>query len=102
MSWFTALAVALFAAGIAVVLVSGVAALRFRRVYDRLHFLTPGTTLGAPLVGVALGLENGWSLATAEILFTCFLVLVTGAVMAAATGRMAAQREGLVARESPE
>lgn len=102
MSWFNALAVALFAAGIAVVLVSGFAALRFRRVYDRLHFLTPGTTLGAPLVGLALGLENGWSLATGEILFTCFLLVVTGAVMAAATARMAAQREGLVARESPE
>jgi multisubunit Na+/H+ antiporter MnhG subunit len=102
MSWSSVLAVALFAAGIAVVLVSGAAALRFRRVYDRLHFLTPGTTLGAPLVGLALGIENGWSLATGVILFTCFLVLLTGAIMAAATGRVAAQREGLVPRESPE
>jgi multicomponent Na+:H+ antiporter subunit G len=98
----TVLAVALFAAGIAVVLVSGLAALRFRRVYDRLHFLTPGTTLGAPLVGLALGLENGWSLATAIVAFTCFLLLVTGAVLAAATARVAAEREGLLARESPE
>ena len=98
----TALSVALFAAGIAVVLLSGAAALRFRRVYDRLHFLTPTTTIGAPLVGLALGLENGWTLATGEILFTCFLLLVTGAVLAAATGRVAAQREGLVRRESPE
>jgi multicomponent Na+:H+ antiporter subunit G len=98
----TTLAVALFAAGIAIVLLSGVAALRFRRVYDRLHYLTPGTTLGAPLVGLALGLEQGWSLATGEILFTCFLLVVTGSMMAAATGRVAAQREGLVARESPE
>jgi multicomponent Na+:H+ antiporter subunit G len=98
----TALAVALFVTGIAVVLVSGAAALRFRRVYDRLHFLTPGTTLGAPLVGLGLGVENGWSLTTGVILFTCFLLVVTGAVLAAATARMAAQREGLLARESPE
>jgi multicomponent Na+:H+ antiporter subunit G len=96
------LALALYAAGVAVVVVSGLAALAFRWVHDRLHFLTPTTSLGAPLIGFGLALEDGWTLTTAEILFTCLLLVVSGPVLAAATGRLAAQRQGALRQESPE
>ena len=96
------LALALLAAGTLVVIVSTWAAFAFRRIYDRLHLLTPITSLGAPLIGLALAIENGWTLTTGEILITVVLLAVSGPVLEAATGRVAAQREGLISRESPE
>jgi multicomponent Na+:H+ antiporter subunit G len=84
------------------VVLSCLSALTLRRVYNRLHFLTPATSLGAPLIGLAVAVYNGWGLTTAEVLFIVFLLAVTGPVLEAATGRVAAQREGLLKRESPE
>jgi multicomponent Na+:H+ antiporter subunit G len=93
---------ALLWAGIAVVVLSCLGALTLRRVYNRLHYLTPATSLGAPLIGLALAIENGWGLTMAEDLFIVFLLALTGPVLEAATGRMAAQREGLIEPESPK
>jgi multicomponent Na+:H+ antiporter subunit G len=100
-AWHVA-AVACFGAGVAVVVLTSVAALRVRRPEDRLHFLTPTTSLGAPLVGVGLVLQNGWSLTSAQIVLTCGLLMLTGPVLASAALRVVAQREGSVPRESPE
>lgn len=97
-----AFALACFAAGIAVVVLSSAAALVLWQVLGRLHFLSPATSLGVPLVGLGLAVENGWSLTTAEILFICLLLAGTGPVLASATGRMAAQRQGATSRETPE
>jgi multicomponent Na+:H+ antiporter subunit G len=102
MSALHAVGVAFFAVGVAVVVLTALASLRLRRPEDRLHFLTPATSLGAPLVGLGLALQNGWSLTTAQILLTCALIMVTGPVLASAAIRVAAQREGSVSRESPE
>jgi multisubunit Na+/H+ antiporter MnhG subunit len=88
-------------AGIAAVVLSGLGALTLRRVYNRLHYLTPMTSIGAPLIGLALAIGNGWGLTTAGDLFDIFLLALTGPVLEAATGRAAAQREGLIERESP-
>jgi multicomponent Na+:H+ antiporter subunit G len=93
---------ALFWAGIAVVVLSCLGAVTLRRVYNRLHYLTPATSLGAPLIGLALAIENGWGLTTAEDLFIVFLLALTGPILEAATGRMTAQREALIEPESPE
>ena len=97
-----AAAVACFGVGVGIVVLTALAALRVRRAADRLHFLTPATALGAPLVGLGLVLENGWSLTSAQIAGTCCLVMITGPVLTSAALRLAAQREGTVSQESPE
>jgi multicomponent Na+:H+ antiporter subunit G len=91
----------LLAIGVAVIVASALGALGFRQVHNRLHFITPMTSLGAPLVGLALAIENGWGETTAEILFTVFLLAVAGPVLEAATGRLHAQRQGWVPPRSP-
>lgn len=96
------LALVLYGTGIAVVVATVAGALMVRRVYNRLHYLTPATSLGAPLIGLALAIENGWSLTTAEIVFTVALLSLSGPVLESATGRVAAQREGIVHEESPK
>jgi multisubunit Na+/H+ antiporter MnhG subunit len=93
---------ALLAAGLAVVVLSCWAALALRRVYNRLHLLTPATSIGAPLIGIAAAISDGPGLTTAQVLFIVVLLAVTGPVLEAATGRTAAQREGLTRRESPQ
>jgi multicomponent Na+:H+ antiporter subunit G len=95
-------AVACFGTGVGVVVVTALASLRVRAAKDRLHFLTPTTSLGAPLVGLGLVLANGWSLTSAQIVLTCVLMMLTGPVLASAALRVAAMREGTVTQESPE
>ena len=95
-------AVACFGAGVAVVVLSALAALRVRRPQDRLHFLTPTTALGTPLVGLGLVLENGWSLTSAQIVLICLLVMITGPVLSSSAMRVILQRDGAIPRESPE
>jgi multicomponent Na+:H+ antiporter subunit G len=91
-----------YAAGLAVVVLAPLSALTMRQLFSRLHFITPMTSLGAPLIAVALGIQNGWGLTTGLILLIVFLLAITGPVLEAATGRLAAQREGLIKRESPQ
>lgn len=93
---------ALLWAGVTVVVLSCLGALTLRRVYNRLHYLTPATSLGAPLIGIALAIQNSWGLTTAQDLFIVFLLAFTGPVLEASTGRMAAQREGLIKPDSPQ
>jgi len=88
--------------GVGIVVVSSWAALWLRGVFVRLHFLSPVTSLGAPLIGIALGLENGWGLTTGLILLTVFVLAVSGPVVEVATARVMAQREAIVVEESPE
>jgi multicomponent Na+:H+ antiporter subunit G len=102
MSPLHVVAVACFAVGVAVVILTAVASLRVRRPEDRLHFLTPTTSLGTPLVGLGLVLENGWGLTSVQIVLTCVLVMITGPVLTSAALRVSAQREGSLRRESPE
>ncbi|MDT7568875.1 MAG: multicomponent Na+:H+ antiporter subunit [Pseudonocardiales bacterium] len=79
----------LLGAGVLVAVASSVAALLVRSLYDRLHFLTPVTSLAGPLVGASLAIENGWGTTTGQILFVVLLLAVTGPVLGAATGRLA-------------
>jgi multicomponent Na+:H+ antiporter subunit G len=88
-------------AGIAITVLSCLGALTFRRVYLRLHYLTPMTSIGAPLVGLALAVQNGWGLTMAQIVFIVFVLAVTGPVIETTTGRVSAQREDLIKEESP-
>lgn len=91
-----------FFAGVAIVVVSALASLRVHRPQDRVHYLTPTTSLGTPLVGLGLVLQHGWSLTSAQIVLTCVLLMVTGPVLASATVRLVTQQDGSVPKESPE
>jgi multisubunit Na+/H+ antiporter MnhG subunit len=86
----------LLAAGSLVVVASSIAAVLVRDFYRRLHWLTPVTSIGGPLIGLALAVTNGWSLTTAVVLLTVALLGITGPVLTAAVGRVAAQRDGIV------
>ena len=93
---------ALLAAGVFVIVASALSMLAFKRILDRLHLITPITSLGAPLIGLAIAIENGWGLTTAQVLLIVFFMALAGPVLEAATGRMSAQREGVVESEAPQ
>ena len=93
---------AVYALGIAVVVLTSLGALVLRGVYNRLHFLTPATSVGAPLIWIGLVILEGMGLTTGLALLIVVLLAVSGPVLEVATGRVAGQREGLVRSESPE
>lgn len=88
--------------GVGVTVTSAFAALCLRGVFVRLHFLSPTTSIAAPLIGISLAIENGWGLTTGLILVIVFLLAFSGPVAEAATARVMAQREAVTAEESPE
>jgi multicomponent Na+:H+ antiporter subunit G len=79
--------------GVAVTVLSAVAALRLRRLLTRLHALTPVTVLGGPLVGVGLALRSGWTLTTATLLLIALLLALTGPALGAITARLVARQD---------
>lgn len=98
------LVVVLLAAGALVVVVSAVGAVVTRDVPSRLHFLTPVTSVGGPLLGLALAVDGGWSSGTGQVLVVVALLAVTGPVLTSATGRLLAQeaRPGRPQPQPPE
>lgn len=95
-------AAVLTGAGVAVAVAAALGALLPRPVRGRLHFLTPVTSIAAPLVGLGIAVDTGVHLATAMVLVTVAIVAGTGPALAAATGRVSAQRDGRIDTESPE
>lgn len=89
----------LLGAGVLVAVASAIGALVMRDALDRLHFLSAVTSLAAPLLGGAMAVENGWGLTTAGILFTVFLLALSGPVLESATGRLVARRQGRLPEE---
>ncbi|WP_433604412.1 monovalent cation/H(+) antiporter subunit G [Prescottella agglutinans] len=71
-------------------------------VFGRLHLLTVCTSLGAPLLAIALILDQGLSAASGTIALTVALLVGTGPAAGAAIARMTAHREALARSEVPE
>jgi multicomponent Na+:H+ antiporter subunit G len=88
--------------GTLITVLASLAALRSRSVFRRLHYLTVLTSLAAPLVGVAIIVADGPGLTGASALLITVLLAITGPTLSAATGRLNAQREGVIKAESPE
>lgn len=88
-------------AGVAVVVVSTLAATLLSSVFDRLHLLTVTTSLGSPLIAGGLAIESGWNATTASIAVVAAVLVVTGPAMSASTARLTAETEGLVEEERP-
>ncbi|MFC0548597.1 cation:proton antiporter [Kutzneria chonburiensis] len=86
----------LLAAGCLVVVASSIGAVLVRDFYRRLHWLTPVTSVGGPLIGLSVSVANGWGLTTAVVMLTVVILGVTGPVLTAAIGRTAAQQDGIV------
>jgi multicomponent Na+:H+ antiporter subunit G len=82
-------AVPLFA-GVLVVIAAAIGMVRARDLVSRLHFLTPVTTLGGPLIGLGLIIANGINLGSAVTALTVVLLAVTGPVLQSATARLKA------------
>jgi multicomponent Na+:H+ antiporter subunit G len=86
----------------AIVLAAVGAAVMPGGVFNRLHFLTPVTSAGLPLVVAGLCVESGQPFTIAELVFIAVVLAVAGPVLESATGRAAAAEQGLAAEEQPE
>ncbi len=96
------LADVLLGLGTLLAILASLAALRSRSVYRRLHYLTVLTSVCGPLVGVSLLVSDGLGLTGATVLLITVLLAITGPILSAATGRLNAQRDGVIEAESPE
>ena len=89
--------------GCAVIVVAAIgAAVVPGDVFNRLHFLTPITSVGLPLVAVGLSVESGQPFTIVELLFIAVVLAVSGPVLESATGRAAAADQGLAPEEQAE
>ncbi|MFI2200345.1 cation:proton antiporter [Streptomyces sp. NPDC020192] len=95
-------ALVLLVAGTGVLLLSAVGLVALPRPYQRLHALSPATTVGLPLVALALAVETGPGRAAVKLLLVAVIVAIGGAVTAMAIGRATAQHERLLRKDSPE
>jgi multicomponent Na+:H+ antiporter subunit G len=92
--------IALLAAGVALVVLSALGVLLVTEPFVRLHFLAPASTLGGPLICLALMLDQGHTRTTAKIGVIAFLIVVVQPAVTAATGRAIAVSRGLVGVEN--
>lgn len=82
-------------AGVVVVIASA-GFLAARDTLPRLHFITPVTSVAAPLTGAAYVVQLGPGLASGLVVLTVLLLAVTGPVLGAAVARVSAAEEGLL------
>ena len=87
--------------GTVIAVLASLAALRARSVFRRLHYLTVLTSVAVPLVGVGVIVTVGLGLTGAGVVAIVVLVGITGPVLGAATGRLNAQKAGVIEAESP-
>jgi multicomponent Na+:H+ antiporter subunit G len=64
-----------------------------RNVYERLHYIAPGATLGSILVCGAIVVNEGTSQAGLKAIVVAVLLVSTGPVLVHATARAARVRE---------
>jgi multicomponent Na+:H+ antiporter subunit G len=96
-------ALVLVSLGCAVIVLAAVGAVVMPGgVFNRLHFLTPVTSAGLPLVVAGLCVESGQPFTIAELVVIGLVLAVAGPVLESATGRAAAAEQGLAAEEQPE
>lgn len=89
-------------AGTAVVVLAAVGSVAVRGdVFTRLHFVTPVTSLGAPLVATGVCIDSGQPWVIAEVSLITLLLFVSGPVLEAAAAQTAAQDHGVITDEQP-
>jgi multicomponent Na+:H+ antiporter subunit G len=70
--------------------------------YNRLHFVTPITSVAGPLVAIGLCIQSGWGITAGTIILIVGLLFVGGPITSSAAGRLMAQDEGKVDSEAPQ
>jgi multisubunit Na+/H+ antiporter MnhG subunit len=95
-------AMALVVAGTAVIVASCCAALTARDFYHRLHFATPLTSLGVPLIALGVSVANGAGLTTASVLLPVALLFLAGPSLSAAIARMKLEQSREPSQKGPE
>ena len=96
------IALVLLVLGTAALLLSGFALLALPGPYARLHALAPATSLGAPLIALALAIDTGPGRAALKLLFLGALLALSGPVTTTAVGRVIAATEpGLAPEPEP-
>jgi multicomponent Na+:H+ antiporter subunit G len=86
-------AVALLMCGVAALLLAALGLVALPTPYTRLHALAPATSLGVPLICLALALDAGPGRAAVKLLFIGALTAVSGPVISVVISRTMA-REG--------
>jgi multicomponent Na+:H+ antiporter subunit G len=71
------------------------------RPYARIHALSTATSLGAPLVALALAVEAGPGRSAVKLLVIGALIALSGPVTTMAIGRVTAQQVGHLWKDSP-
>lgn len=82
-----------------VVVLSAVGLLLARGRLARLHFLTPVTSVAAPLVGAAYWVDEGMGLSAGLVLFIAALLLLSGPPLGTAIARSTAEEQELLPSE---
>lgn len=85
---------ALLGLAVALVLASSVRLLRAEDDYARLHLMAPVTSVAGPVVGLAIAVQSGFTLATATAVLTVALLALAGAAVQGAMGRLVAAHRG--------
>ena len=89
-------------AGTAVIALAALGAVVVRGdVFTRLHFVTPVTSLGGPLVCIGLCIESRQPWVIAELIVITVLLFISGPVLEASAGRAAAQDRSVETEEQP-
>jgi multisubunit Na+/H+ antiporter MnhG subunit len=85
-----------------VVGLSAVGVLAARDTLPRMHFISPVTSVAAPLTAAAYVVDQGFGLAGALAFAIAVLLAVTGPPLGAAIARLSAEQQGLVSSERPQ
>jgi multicomponent Na+:H+ antiporter subunit G len=87
-------------AGVGALLLSVFAFTVLPRPYARIHALATATSLGAPLVALALAVETGPGRGAVKLLVIGALIALGGPVTTMAIGRVTAQQAGRPRKDS--
>lgn len=79
--------------GIAAVLLSCVGVLVMPNVFDKLHFTSPASTVGALAIALAVVVKEGWSPSSLKAMLVFLLLAITSPVITHATARAARIRQ---------
>lgn len=90
------------AAALLVTLASVFGAVVLPTTFAKLHYLTPVTSVAAPLFALALVVDTGWGITAGLELLIVGLLVASGPVLQMAVGRVEAQRTGVLLPESPK
>lgn len=92
----------LLSASLLVIVLSVFGALVLRTTLGKLHYLTPVSSVAVPLFVTGLVVDTGWGIVAGLDILIGILMMVSGPVLQIAIARVEAQRQGVLAPESPQ